>query len=172
MRTMLSIVTLFATALAMSGVHALAADPKTPKAKVSLETCKKAALAKKAGTVKKVEFKREKRTSVYEFAIESTDGKRWDVECNANTGKITEVEQEVRSADDPAFKSKMKISEMEARAVALGTYPGEIKGVEYEIEGNGDASYEFEILTKDGKKMKVEVDASTGKIVETSERLD
>jgi uncharacterized membrane protein YkoI len=43
--------------------------------------------------------------------------------------------------------------------------------VEYDIESNGDASYEFDILTKGGKEMKVEVDASTGKLVEESEEL-
>jgi uncharacterized membrane protein YkoI len=172
MRSKAQIVVLVAAAFAVGSVAALAADPNTPKTKVSQETCKKAALAKKPGTVKKIEFKSEKGAPVYEFAIESADGKRWDIECNASTGKITEVEQEVRNADDPAFKAKMKFGEAEARAVALSAYPGEVKGVEYEIEENGDASYEFDIITKGGKKMKVEVDASTGKIVEVSKRLD
>ena len=43
--------------------------------------------------------------------------------------------------------------------------------VEISSEPNGDASYEFDIITKDGKEMKVEVDATTGKIVESSEEL-
>ena len=81
------------------------------------------------------------------------------------------MEQEVRSANDPAFKAKAKITEAEAKNIALKAYPGEIKEVEYEIEPNGDASYEFDIITKDGKEMKVEVDAATGKIVEASEEL-
>jgi len=59
-----------------------------------------------------------------------------------------------------------------ARKIALKAYPGGIKQVEYEIEENGAASYEFEIITKDGKRLKVEVDASSGKIVEVSEKLD
>jgi len=65
----------------------------------------------------------------------------------------------------------VKISEAEARQITLKRYPGEIIEVEYEIEPNGDASYEFDIRTKGGKEMKVEVDATTGKIVEESEEL-
>ncbi len=171
MKGRLGIVMLGAMTLSLGASIASAADFKMPKTKVSLETCMKAALAKQQGTVVKVEFKIERGTPIYEFDIESKDGKAWDIECDANTGKITEVEQEVRSADDPLFKAKMKISEAEARKIALKAYPGEIKEVEYEIEPNGDASYEFDILTKDGKEMKVEVDASTGKIVEESEEL-
>jgi uncharacterized membrane protein YkoI len=142
-----------------------------PKTKVSLETCMKAVLAKQPGTVVKVELKLEKKTPIYEFDVESKDGKAWDIECDANTGKIVEVEQEVLTPDDPLFKSKKKFGEAEARATALSTYPGEIKEVEYEIEANGDASFEFDIITKDGKELKVEVDATTGKIVEVSEEI-
>ncbi len=171
MKIKLGLVTLGAVILSLASVNMVAADFKMPKTKVSLETCMKAALAKKSGTVVKVELKLEKGTPIYEFDIESKDGKAWDIECDANTGKIVEVEQEVRSVDDPAFKAKMKINEAEARKIALKAYPGEIKEVEYEIEENGDASYEFDIITKDGKEMKVEVDASTGKIVEVSEEL-
>ena len=171
MRLTRRIVTMFAIAFAMSGVAALAADLKMPKTKVSLEACMKAALGKQPGTVVKVEFKIEKGAPIYEFDIEGKDGKAWDIECDANTGKIVEVEQEVRSANDAAFKAKAKITEAEARNIALKAYPGEIKEVEYEIEPNGDASYEFDIITKDGKEMKVEVDATTGKIVESSEEL-
>jgi len=171
MRSTRRVVTMFAIAFAMSGVAALAADLKMPKTKVSLEACMKAALGKQPGTVVKVEFKIEKGAPIYEFDIEGKDGKAWDIECDANTGKIVEVEQEVHSANDPAFKAKAKITEAEARNIALKAYPGEIKEVEYEIEPNGDASYEFDIITKDGKEMKVEVDATTGKIVESSEEL-
>jgi uncharacterized membrane protein YkoI len=40
--------------------------------------------------------------------------------------------------------------------------------VEYELEPDGKASYEFDITEADGEEVKVEVDATTGKIVETS----
>lgn len=129
-----------------------------------------AALAQKEGEVVKLEFKHERGTSVYEFEIAGKDGKSWEYECDANTGTITEEEQEVDSADDPLFKSKMKISEEEAKKIALKAHPGEIVETEYEIESNGDASFEFDIKTADGKEVKLEVDATTGKIVEDDEQ--
>jgi uncharacterized membrane protein YkoI len=171
MNTRLGVAVLSAMTLLVAVTIVFAADFRMSKTKVSMETCLKAALAKQPGTVVKLEFKIERGAPIYEFDIESKDGKAWDIECDANTGKITEVEQEVRNADDPAFKTKMKINEAEARKIALKAYPGEIKEVEYEIEPNGDASYEFDIIAKDGKEMKIEVDASTGKIVEASEEL-
>jgi len=165
-----TLVVLSTFALAISSSLAIA-DHHFPKGKVSLETCLEAALKAKPGTVVKVEYKLEGETPVYEFDIESSDSTAWDVECDANTGKIVEIEQEVDSADHPLFKAKQKVSEAEARKTALAAHPGEIVEVEYEIEENGAASYEFDIKTKDGKEFKVEVDASTGKIVEANQEF-
>lgn len=142
-----------------------------PKTKVSIEKCVQAALKVKPGTIVKSELKIEKKVPMYEFDIESADGKAWDVECDANSGKIVEVEEEVKSADDAQFKAKAKVSEADARKTALDAYPGEIIEVEYEIEPDGAASYEFDIKTKDGKEMKVEVDATSGKIVEANSEV-
>jgi uncharacterized membrane protein YkoI len=108
---------------------------------------------------------------VYEFDIESLDGRAWDIECDANTGKIIEVEEEVASAADPKFAAKAKVSEEQARRIALQRYPGEIVEVEYEIEPDGKASYEFDIPTAGGRQRKVEVDATTGEIVEDNEEI-
>ncbi len=155
-----------ASALALPSAHA--ADPSSFKPKAGFEMCLKAALAAKPGEVVKVEAKTEKGVPVYEFDIAGADGKAWDVECDGNTAKITEIEQEVASADDAAFKAKAKLSEADARKIALDKYPGEIVEVEYEIESDGTASYEFDIKTNDGKEWKVEVDATTGKIVEAN----
>lgn len=161
---------LIACALAF---NTYAESPRLPKNRVGIETCILAAQAKHKGTMVKLEVKIEKGQPVYEFDIESADGTAWDVECNGRTGKITEIEQEVKNADDPLFKAKMKITLEEAKQIALKAYPGEILDgeVEYEIESNGAASYEMDIKMKDGKEMKVEVDAATGKIVEANEEL-
>jgi len=147
---------------------AQAADPGAFKPKVGIEKCLQTALAAKPGQVIKVEAKTEKGVPVYEFDIVGADGRAWDIECNANTGKVTEIEEEVASADAPAYKAKAKVSEADARKIALDAYPGEIIETEYEIESDGGASYEFDIRTKDGKEWKVEVDATTGKIVEAN----
>jgi uncharacterized membrane protein YkoI len=40
--------------------------------------------------------------------------------------------------------------------------------VEYELEADGKGSYEFDILEADNEEVKVEVDATTGKITEVS----
>ncbi|HSI43770.1 MAG TPA: PepSY domain-containing protein [Methylotenera sp.] len=143
------------------------ADHETikPKDFDSLGKCVKAALSKHDGKIVKVELKSEKKTPIYEFDIESPDGTAWDVECNVKTSKIVEIEQEVK-ADDAKFKAVAKVSEADAKATALKAHPGTVVETEYEIEDDGKASYEFDILEADHEEVKVEVDAVTGKIVE------
>lgn len=145
------------------------ADHETikPKAYDSLGKCVKAALSKHEGKIVKTEFKSENKKGVYEFDIESADGTAWDIECDAKSGKITEVEQEVK-ADDAKFKALAKVSEADAKATALAAHPGTVVETEYELEADGKASYEFDILEADKEEIKVEVDATTGKIVEVS----
>lgn len=142
-------------------------DSIKPKAYDSLGKCVKAALAKHEGTIVKVEFKSEQKKGVYEFDIESADGKAWDIECDAQSGKVIEVEEEVK-ADDPRFKALAKVSEADAKATALAAHAGTVVEVEYELEPDGKASYEFDIQEADGEEIKVEVDATSGKIVEVS----
>lgn len=142
-----------------------------PKTKFSMEHCLHAALTEKSGGVIKAELKIENNIPVYEFDIETPDGKAWDIECNTETGKISEIEQEVKNIDDPLFKAKMKITEDEARKIALAAHAGEIVEVEYEIQADGAAFYEFDIKTKDGKEIKVEVDSATGKIDDADHEL-
>ncbi len=142
-------------------------DTIKPKAYDSLGKCVKAALTKKEGTIVKTEFKSENKKGVYEFDIETADGKAWDVECDAKSGKVTEIEEEVK-VDETRFKALAKVSEADAKATALAAHPGTVVEVEYELEPDGKASYEFDILEADKEEIKVEVDATTGKIVEVS----
>lgn len=136
------------------------------------EKCMAAALDERPGDIVKVEMKNEEGNHVYEFDIRGVDGSDWDVECNSHRGLISEVEREVDNVNHPLFKAKAKISEADARKIALAIYPGEITEVEYEIEPNGAASYEFDIDTViAGQEMKVEVDATTGEIVEANREL-
>lgn len=133
----------------------------------SLGKCVEKALAKHNGKIVKLEYKMEQKTPIYEFDIETEDGKAWEVECNVKTAEITEIEEEV-AVDDPRFVSKAKFTEEQARATALAAHPGRIVEVEYELESDGKASYEIDILQADNDEVKVEVDATTGKIVEVS----
>ena len=136
-----------------------------PKSFDSLGKCVKAALSKHDGKIVKVELKSEGKKAVYEFDIESADGTAWDVECDVKSSKIIETEQEVK-ADDAKFKAIAKVSEGDAKATALAAHPGTVVETEYELESDGTASYEFDILEADKEEIKVEVDAVTGKIVE------
>lgn len=156
--------TLVAATLFSSGAFA-GHETLKPKAYDSLGKCVKAALAAKEGTIVKTEFKTEKKVGVYEFDIEAADGKAWEVECNAQTSKILEIEEEVK-ANDTRFNAAAKVSEADAKATALAAHPGTVVETEYEIEADGKASYEFDILEADKEEIKVEVDATTGKIVE------
>jgi len=135
------------------------------------EKCMAAALEERPGQVVKVEFKNEEGAHMYEFDIRGIDGSDWDVECNAHRGLVSEVEREVDNVNHPLFKAKAKVSEADARKTALAVYPGEINEVEYEIEPDGAASYEFDIDTTLNQEMKVEVDATSGEIVEANREL-
>lgn len=157
---------LFTSALFANTVMADHANLK-PKAYDSLGKCVKAALSKHDGKIVKTEFKSENKKGVYEFDIESADGTAWDIECDAKTGSIIEIEQEV-TADNSKFKALAKVSEADAKTTALAAHPGTVVEVEYELEADGKASYEFDILEADNEEIKVEVDATTGKIVEVS----
>lgn len=160
---------LWASLLLAASAPAIA-DLKLPKTKVGMEACLKAALAQRDGEVIKLEFKDERGVPTYEFEILGKDGKSWELECDANRGKVTEEEQEVDNAEAAAFKAKAKISLEQAKEIALQAHPGEVVEVEYEIESDGNASYEFDIQTATKGEIKLEIDASTGKIVEDNER--
>ena len=159
----LSAATLLACGIAQAGT------PAIPETHAGMETCLQAALAKMPGDVVKLELKSERGTPTYEFEIAGKD-RTMEFECDANTGKITEEEQEVDSPENPAFKSKVKISLEQAKDIALKKHPGKVVETEYEIESNGHASYEFDIEKADGTEAKLEVDATTGEIVEDDER--
>ena len=135
-----------------------------------LETCLNAALAKHPGTVISLEAEIENKKPIYEFDIKGSDGKEWEVECDAKSGKVTEEEEEV-DAKDQRFASKAKLTADDAKKAALAFQPGEVVESETSIESDGTLSYEFDIKTKDGKEIEVEIDAVTGKVQESEEEV-
>ena len=137
---------------------------------VSIATCLDAALDTVPGDARKVELKMEGDDPTYEFDIEAKDGTTYNVECNAEEGFVTEVEREV-SADDAIFKKYAKISEAEARQIALDFNPGTVVANEYEIGADGSVTYEYDIQTTAGYEIKVDVDAATGEIEEANIEL-
>ena len=149
-------------------ILALSSLCTTQAADQGIENCIAAVKKQKTGEFVTLEKLNVSGKAVYELEIEDTNGFEWEYMCDANTGKIFETESEVSSSNSLAFKSKMIVSEDDAKAIALKAHPGVIKEVEYEIEENGDASYEFDIVNKKGVETKVEVDAATGKIIEVA----
>jgi uncharacterized membrane protein YkoI len=133
-----------------------------------LDTCINSAKQSKPGYILKLEKLNMAGKAVYEIEVADVNRGEWEFLCEAETGKIIEKESEVTDVKDQAFKKNMKVNEKDAAAIALKVYPGKIEEVEYEIEDNGDSSYEFDIVDAKGGETKVEVDAATGKIIETA----
>jgi uncharacterized membrane protein YkoI len=136
----------------------------------ALGACLTAGLSAHPGKAVSVRFEIEGGKHQYEVDIKGNDGKRWEVECDAKTGKVLQVEREV-AADDPEFTSRAKVRLDAAMKTALDKYPGTIVKIEYEIENSGKVAYEFDIRRRDGKLLEVEVDAVTGKLSDPEEVL-
>ena len=137
---------------------------------VSIETCLDAAVDTIPGHPHKVEMKMEDDDPIYEFDIHTASGKNYSVECDAEEGFITEIEQEV-DASNSYFKKMAKVSESEAKKTALTIHPGEVISSEYEIGFDGSVTYEFDIRSEHGYEVKVDVDATTGQIKEANIEL-
>lgn len=160
----LSITVLITTLLAMISTTSMADH------RGGLHACLKAASAIKEGYYAKLEYLTftDRGIKAYEIEIHDKDGVEWELMCDIAKGTIFEIEREVESLSDPLFKSRMKVDEKTAAQTALALYPGKLVHTEYEIESNGDASYEFDIYDRPGVTWKVEVDAASGEIVEVA----
>lgn len=137
---------------------------------VSIETCLDMTLDTIPGNARKVEFKIEGDDPIYEFDIEATDGNTYNVECNAEEGLLEEIEREV-SPNDPYFKKMAKVSEADAKKTVLMVHPGNVTATEYEVGFDGSVTYEFDIQSKLGYEIKVDVNAVTGMIEEANIEL-
>jgi uncharacterized membrane protein YkoI len=135
-----------------------------------LDNCVKAALDKHPGKLASLSSEIEDGKSQYEIDIQGQDGFGWEAECDAATGKINRIEREIR-ANAKEFKSKAKVRLDAAMKIALDKYPGDVLNTEYDIEDDGEISYEFVIRTSPGKTVEIEVDAVTGKLAGEEEVL-
>lgn len=135
-----------------------------------IESCAKAALAQAPGELTQATLKQEPDGRVWEFEIKQADGKLFDIECSDSAGTIVESETRVASAADPAFTAIAKVDEAAARTKALEAKAGTVERVEFELEADGKASYEYDIKTADGD-YRIEVDAASGEVVESSSEL-
>ena len=133
----------------------------------AIETCVYAIEKEKKGDLVKLEALDVKGKSVYEFETRDANGFEYEFMCDAS-GKIIEREAEVSSPNAMAFKKHTKIIQEDAIKIALESYPGTVKEIEYELESDGSPSYEIDIIGQNGTETKVEIDAATGKIIEVS----
>ncbi|WP_415880292.1 PepSY domain-containing protein [Methylomonas sp. TEB] len=147
--------------LGMLSDNALAADQ-------GLENCIQAVKKEKAGELVKLEKLNVAGKGAYELELRDNNRQEWEYMCDADSGKLTEKEAEVADPNSLAFKKNVKITEEDAAAIALKANPGKIEEVEYEVEENGGSSYEFDIVNDKGLETKIEVDAASGKIIETA----
>ncbi|HSI22469.1 MAG TPA: PepSY domain-containing protein [Methylophilaceae bacterium] len=139
-------------------------------APTALDNCVKAALDKHPGKLASLSSEIEDGKSQYEIDIQGQDGFGWEAECDAATGKINRIEREIR-ANAKEFKSKAKVRLDAAMKIALDKYPGDVLNTEYDMENDGEISYEFVIRTSPGKTVEIEVDAVTGKLAGEEEVL-
>ncbi|OAI20093.1 hypothetical protein A1359_03530 [Methylomonas lenta] len=147
--------------LSMLSVNVLATD-------LALENCIQAVKKEKAGDLIKLEKLSVSGKEAYELELRDANRQEWEFICDADSGKLTEKESEVSDPNSQAFKKNVKITEEDAAAIALKANPGTIEEVEYEVEENGSSSYEFDIVNDKGVETKIEVDATSGKIIETA----
>lgn len=147
--------------LSLVGATSYAADQ-------GLESCIQAVKKEKAGELVKLEKLNVGGKGAYELELRDANRTEWEFMCDADSGKITERETEVTDPKSDAFKKNVKVTEEDAIATALKANPGTVEEVEYEVEENGASSYEIDIVNDKGVETKVEVDAATGKIIETS----
>ena len=131
---------------------------------VRFETCLKAAWKEQPGRVSAAELQSQFGIPQYNFDIESSDGGKWLIECNAATGVVTEVEQIV-GRTNPLFKDQVRISEGDVRTKVSRFFPGQVIYMQYVIEANGQAMYDFNVKIKGSDRiMKFEVNATTGEV--------
>ena len=133
-----------------------------------LESCIQSVKKEKTGEFVKLEKLNISGKAAYELELRDVNRSEWEFTCDADSGKITERETEVTNPNSQAFKKNVKVTEEDAVAIALKAYPGKVQEVEYEVEENGASSYEFDIVNDKGVQTKLEVDAATGKIIETA----
>ena len=131
-----------------------------------IDKCVSAAVSKYPGHILSMESEIENDRVIYEFDIKTKAGTEIEIECDALNHTLHDYEVELAS-DDKKFTDAVKISERDAKDIALARYNGKVVDVEYSMEDNNPA-YEFDIYVKDkGHEFEVEVDGISGKILET-----
>ncbi|MBO6758996.1 MAG: PepSY domain-containing protein [Roseibium sp.] len=86
--------------LAMGGMGAVSAQSADAPAALSVTQAIEIALAEVPGAVQETELEREDGRQVYEIEILTADGVEMEVEIDANTGAVLEIEADDGDDDD------------------------------------------------------------------------
>lgn len=110
--------------------------------------------------IEKVEKDKEDGISIYEIEGQTEDGKEAEVEVDANTGEVVQVEHNEDDSDETSAED-LKVKKEEAEKTAKDKASGsEMK--EMEID---DGDYEFK-FQDDAIEYEVTVDGQTGEVIE------
>ena len=138
------------------------AKANNTKTILGYDEVKKIALQKVDGVVEEIELEREANTAVYEVDIEKDDID-YDLHIDAYSGEVYSVDRD--DDDDDNFSNyKNVISQADAIAIAEKAANGKVVEIELD-EDDGLLKYEVELRTDRGEA-EVEIDASTGNVLE------
>jgi uncharacterized membrane protein YkoI len=148
------------------------AKANNTKTFLSIDEVKKIALQEVNGAVEDIELENESNKAVYEVDIEKDDID-YDLYIDAYSGEIYSVDRDDHHDDDDFDddnlsnsnqNSKNIISQADATAIAEKAVNGKVFEIEKD-EDDGLIKYEVELKTDRGEA-EVEIDASTGKVLD------
>ncbi|MBA9025966.1 PepSY domain-containing protein [Peribacillus huizhouensis] len=159
------------------GAYAMAANQPSTKTMnivsktISKDKAKEIALGvSKGGQVTEIHLDQDHGRKEYEVEILNQDTE-YDVDIDATTGKVLEVEKDDRDnadIDEEGIRTLQNesptISEESAKETALQSVKGTVTKTELGNDHNR-LVYEFELMTDSGNKAEVKVDATTGKVI-------
>ncbi|MBI1802917.1 MAG: PepSY domain-containing protein [Ignavibacteriae bacterium] len=132
---------------------------KKEVAKVSEAQATKAVMeAVKGAKIQSSELEREEGKLIWSFDVTTVKGTS-EVWVDAMTGKVIKAEVETQAQEKEEYSSE------NAEKAALKKVPGDILTKKTEKE-KGKKIYSFEIKTKKGKTVEVDVDAKTNKVIQ------
>ncbi|MGA9845219.1 MAG: PepSY domain-containing protein [Nitrososphaeraceae archaeon] len=139
---------------------------KVEKTFLSTDEVEKIALKEVAGIVEEIELEKQAGKSVYEVDIEK-DNIDYTLHIDAYSGEIYTIDSDNDDDNNHSHNGQNNqniISQADAIAIAEKAVNGKVVEIEKD-EDDGLIKYEVELKTDRGE-VKVEIDASTGKVLE------
>ena len=139
---------------------------KNEKTFLSTDEVEKIALQEVDGVVEEIELEKESGKAVYEVDIEKDDID-YDLHIDAYSGEIYTIDRDDDDDNNHSHNGQNNqniISQADAIAIAEKAVNGKVVEIEKD-EDDGLIKYEVELKTDRGEA-EVEIDASTGKVLE------